>query len=204
MTQMHQDTGSLDCGPVCVQMILKYFGLEKDIILLKENLKYNENGTSIYDNGLVLMNAGLTVTAITAQPYLFPPDLNFNSKDSIFLRIQERSEKLTKYKEGLDVMVNFLQKGGGIKVEIPKFVHIKNAIDNGNPVLALVYAQALGSKEGGFHFVVVNGYNDEQVHITNPSKIATSGWYPVEHFFYALHTSTTYDIDNGTLLVISK
>jgi uncharacterized protein YvpB len=62
-----------------------------------------------------------------------------------------------------------------------------------------------GSNEGGFHFIVVTGYDEKNVFANNPypkSKKRTK--YPMNQFLYALHTSTTTDIDNGTLLLVSK
>lgn len=199
-----QEPDSLDCGPTCVQMILKYFNLEKDIAELKETLQFNENGTSIYDNGLSLLNAGLTVTAITAQPYLFSPDVVLKNKEEVISQINERTPKLDKFAKGIKVLNRFLEAQGDLQVEIPSFKHIKDAIDNNNPVLALIYGRALGSKEGGFHFVIVNGYDEGKVFITNPLEQARTGWFPLEEFFYALHTSTLCDIDNGTFLVVSR
>ena len=202
--QIYQEKGSQDCGPTCTNMILKYFGIEKDVAQLKDNLRYDENGTSIFDNGLAVLSEGLKATAITAQPYLFSPDLEFNSKEDVIKRIDERLPRLSKFKSGLEIFKKYLNSGGELKIEIPSFKHIKEAIDKDSPIIALLYGGALGTKEGGFHFVIVNGYDDGKVLLTNPLVDAKAGWFPVEHFLYAVHSSTTYDMDNGTLLVISR
>lgn len=204
-----QDLGSADCGPVCVQMVLEYFGININLDSLKEDLHYVESGTSAYDNGVLLLDKGLMVTAITAQPRLFPPDIieGITSEHMLSEVIQNKIDKIKdqKDKDNLATFQKFITRGGKINLEIPSFSHIKNAIDSGNPVIALLVGQALGSKEGGFHFVVVSGYDDTRVHITNPSQRSSQqGWFPIERFLYALHTSTAVDFDNGTLLVISK
>ena len=70
-----QKPGSQDCGPVCVQMILEHFNkkiLLKDIVT---QLSYGKMGTSAYQNGSVLLKNNLSVTATTAQPILFSPDI---------------------------------------------------------------------------------------------------------------------------------
>lgn len=95
--------------------------------------------------------------------------------------------------------------GGEVMLEIPTFDHIRNAIDAGNPIIALMYARALGSKEGGYHFVVVSGYDSELVEITNPLPSAQKkGWFPAKDFIYGVHVSTTAELDNGTFLIASK
>lgn len=204
-----QQAGSLDCGPVCVQMVLEYFGINQDSESLKSKLLYNEVGTTIYDNGSLLLDLGLKVTAVTAQPRLFSPDkiLTITSKDILREVIHRKMGQVTttRDKDNLETFEKFLNKGGEAKLEIPSFRHIKEAIDNDQPVIALLIAQALGSKEGGYHFVVVSGYDETRVHITNPGPNSSQqGWFPIENFLYAVHASTVGDFDNGTFLVVSR
>ena len=105
----------------------------------------------------------------------------------------------------LETFKKFLSKGGEVKLEIPSFDHIKEAIDNGHPVIALLIAQALGSMEGAYHFVVVSGYDESRVYINNPAHNSSQqAWFPIERFLYAVHASTVADFDNGTLMVVSK
>lgn len=198
---------SPDCGPVCVQMALAYFGVERDLPYLQKKLKYNKMGTSAYDNGALLLDEGLKVTAVTAHPMLFPPDLakNIKSTKDVSKILTAKAKQVPRYKTGLQTFEKFLSKGGTLKIEIPTEKHIHKAIDVKRPVIALLYGQAMGSNEGGFHFVVVTGYDNKSVFVNNPypkSKKQTK--YPMHQFLYALHTATTADIDNGTLLIISK
>ncbi len=204
-----QEKGSQDCGPVCVQMVLEYFKLNQNFDSLKEKLRYNEVGTTAYDNASLLIDEGLKVTAITAQPRLFSPDkiATITSKELLYEVIQKKMEQVTttRDKDNLETFIKFLDKGGEFKLEIPGFSHIKEAIDNGYPVIALLIAQALGSKEGGYHFVVVSGYDEGRVYINNPAQSSSQqAWFPIERFLYAIHASTVGDFDNGTLLVVSK
>ncbi|MBP6858113.1 MAG: peptidase C39 family protein [Candidatus Pacebacteria bacterium] len=204
-----QKEGSMDCGPVCVQMVLGYFGITKDIESLVEKLKYAESGTSAYDNGALLLDSGLKVTAITAQPRLFPPEVisSVSSKEDLLNVIESRKQQVRnqKDKDNLGTFEKFLNKGGSIKLEIPNFNHIKSAIDSNQPVVALLFGQALGKNEGGFHFVVVSGYDENNIYINNPSSISSkNGCFPIDRFLYALHSSTTIEFDNGTLLIVSK
>lgn len=197
---------SLDCGPTCVQMILEYFGIKKNFKELKSQLDYNSVGTSAFDNGLLLLNEGLRVVAVTAQPLLFAPDLKLKTQEDIAKLVKNKKFKKNKFQSGLKNLNKYLDWGGKLRVEIPSFKHIKKAIDQGSPVLALIHSNALGGKEGGgYHFVIVTGYKNNQVFLNNPSPFSTKqAWFPVDRFLYALHSSTTADIDNGTLIVVSK
>lgn len=202
--QLYQDVKSKDCGPVCTQMVLKHFNLEENLKSIAEKLSYDDNGTFSFDNGIVLLKSGLKVACITAQPYLFSPDIQLKNKNEIIDHITSKISTLPKFEKGINLLKDFISSGGEIKIEIPQIQHIQNAIDNGSLVIALIYGKALGSNEGGFHFVVVNGYDEENVYITNPLTTAKSGWYPIKNFLYALHSSTMFDVDNGSLLLVSK
>jgi hypothetical protein len=153
-------------------MVLEYFGINHDFQSLKNNLLYNESGTTAFDNGSLLLDLGLSVTVVTAQPRLFSPEIisSITSKEVLQEVISKKMKqvKTVRDKDNLETFKKFLNKGGQYKLEIPNLNHLKEAIDNGQPVIALLIAQALGSKEGGYHFVVVSGYDEDSVHITNP------------------------------------
>lgn len=206
-----QEIGSLDCGPTCTQMILSYYGIERSLADLQKNLTYDEMGTTIYDNGILMLTEGLKTLAITAQPLLFSPDttpLLKNEKDIIRLlegKGQEDLESMNKNKWIIKSMKNYLTRGGKLQIKIPVFEHLKNAIDNNSPVLVLLYAKSLGSNEGGFHFVVVSGYKRGQVYVNNPLPGSIKqGWYPIQEFLYGVYASTCVNFDNGTFLVVSR
>jgi hypothetical protein len=198
---------SPDCGPTCAKMVLEYFDIKRDLPYLKKKLAYGKMGTSAYDNASLLLDEGLKVTAVTAHPMLFPPDLAKgikSTKDALKI-IKAKAKSTPRYTNVLGTFQKFLDKGGELKIDIPTEKHVRKAIDSKRPLIALVYGQALGSNEGGFHFVVVTGYDEKNVFVNNPNpKSGKQTKYPMNHFLYALHSSTTTDIDNGTLLVISK
>lgn len=204
-----QKQGSMDCGPVCAQMVLEHFGVIKDIESLIEKLKYAESGTSAYDNGTIFLDEGFSVRAITAHPKLFPPEIisSISSKEDVLKVLENKKEQVKNQndKDNLSTFQKFLNKGGEVSLEIPNFNHIKDAIDKDKLVIALLIGQALGKNEGGFHFVVVSGYDDNNVYINNPAPNSSKqAWFPLDRFLYAVHASTTADLDNGTLLIVSK
>lgn len=204
---LQQKQGTFDCGPVCVQMVLNYFKIKRDFEVLKKDLTFYQNGTSAYDNGSLLIAAGLKVTAITAQPYLFSLDTiaSIDTRDKLLTIVEEAEIKMKRFSIPLKTLEKFLKDGGNFKIEIPSLKHIKDAIDKDSLVIALLCGTALGKNEGGFHFVVVSGYDKDRVFINNPGiNTKKQAWFPVENFLYAVHTSTMFDIDNGTFLVISK
>lgn len=202
-----QDPGSVDCGPVCSRMMLEYYGITRTLEELREKVQYSEAGTSSFDNGSIFLAEGFKATAVTAHPLLFPPDLQEKLADRARLldRIKGLAGRLPDKAQNLGTLTKFMELGGDVCMEIPAFRHIKNAIDAGNPVLALTYAKALGNNEGGFHFIIANGYKRGFVHVTNPSPRATNrGWFPLDRFLYAVHASTCVDVDNGTLIIPSR
>jgi hypothetical protein len=202
-----QKKSSQDCGPVCVQMILEYFGKQKKLSELTKQLQYAKMGTSAYDNARLLLQEKLAVTAVTAHPMLFPADKikKLTSKKILLKHLDGQAKKFKRFKPGIKLIKNFISADGKMKLEIPQALHIQNALDKGSLVLALLYAQALGSNEGGFHFIVISGYKKNKVYINNPSPYSQrQGWFPMDQFLYGLHASTCADIDNGTLLIVSK
>ena len=202
-----QDPNSVDCGPVCDRMILEYYGIRRSLEELQAKLRYDAVGTSAYDNGAIFLSEGLKVKAITAHPLLFPPDLmaKLADKNRLRERIKGLAGRLPDKADNLGTLLKFLDLGGDVCMEIPAWRHIKDAIDSESPVLALTYAKALGNNEGGYHFIIVNGYKHGFVHITNPSPRATNrGWFPLDRFLFAVHCCTSADVDNGTLIVPSR
>lgn len=203
-----QDDGSPDCGPVCVQMVLGYYGLDRDVQDLKKTLAYGANGTSAYENGIILLREGFAVRIVTAQPRLFSPNTipDLRTQDDIVRVIEDRMalQKEDETQE-LEKMIRFVKEGGIIQLAIPAFEHIKEAIDAESPVIALMFGKAMGSNEGGYHFVVVSGYEEGRVFITNPSPISQKqAWFPFKDFIYGVHAATTHELDNGTFLIASR
>lgn len=204
-----QDSESVDCGPVSVQMILSYFKIERSLADLKKKLSYDAVGTSIFDNGNLVLDEGLKATLIFANPLLFSKNdrKSLKGRSKIVSHISKLIGDKKEFKDRkhqLKILKKFAERGGKVVLEIPEMKHIKTAIDSNSPVIALLYGQAMGEHEGSFHFVVVNGYDDTHVYILNPLKESKLAKVPIQDFFYALYSSTTADIDNGSLLIVSK
>lgn len=202
----YQEENSADCGPIAARMILHYFGIEKSDAELKRLMTYDPNGTSIYDNGLRCLEEGLKATLITANPRVFHKEIQgkLKTKDALLKFLSAYQRKHSKKKGLIKLFKDFVSKGGKVRIEIPSFDHVKNAIDKNQLVLALLYGRALGLNEGAFHFVVVSGYKKNAVFINNPLPGSRTGWFPLSDFMYALCSSTCFDVDNGSLLIVGK
>jgi predicted double-glycine peptidase len=205
-----QKASSKDCGPASTQAILDYYGIKKSAEELSKHLTYADLGTSLYDNGTVVLKNGLRAVAITANPILF----SFADRVKLKTKLQvekhlaalakSKAKELKDKKLGIKIFQRFLKSGGEVRLAIPRFEHIRSAIDAGHPVLALVYPRAFGSYDRFFHFVVVHGYDSRFVYISDPLPSAKKNKVPIDDFMYGLHSSACGDVDNGSLLIVSK
>ena len=173
---------------------------------IKDGMSYMPGGTYLYDNGLVILKEGLDTELITANPLIFSQEVRQemrikNNLSKYLLKTEENNPKL---KVPLSLFRKFLTNGGKVKVEIPKILHIKNALDKERLIIALVYGRALGKNEGDFHFVIVSGYKKGHLYINNPGLTTRQGWFTESDFLYALHSSTCVDVDNGSLLSVGS
>lgn len=201
-----QEKGSVDCGATCVQMVLAYYGKHKTLQQLQSKLNYSKVGTSIYDNGCLLLQEGFHTTVVTAQPLLFPPEMlrSLKTDNDTLLYIQSELKRKRAQKKILKTFETYLLEGGQVTLQIPTFRHLKEAIDQDHPVIALMYAQSLGRNEGKYHFVVVSGYRDDEVFINNPwPESSRQSWFLYEQFIYGVYASTCVAVDNGTFLIAS-
>ncbi len=198
-----QPQGSPDCGPTCVQIILGYYGINRALKDLRAQLHYGEMGTTAFDNGSLFLADGFSVTAVMANPLLFPGDQieALSNRAKLRRHLNQFNKKNPKWGDNMSTLRTYLNRGGDIRPEIPTFEHIKAAIDAGNPLLTGTYARALGRNQGLFHFIVVNGYKRGRVHLTNPLREARQGWFPADRFLFAVHASSVADVDNGALII---
>lgn len=206
-----QAPGSIDCGPACNQMLLDHFlGLKVSLDELKAHMDYVEAGTTLYQNGSVLLKYGLKVTAITANPLVFPGNVwaELDSDEKVKAYVSKKAQEgglSDTTKLVYRTLLQFLDDGGHMRVKIPDFDDIKRAIDAESIVSAVGYMQPLGENEGKFHFVLVTGYDDNNVFLNNSWPDSTKqGWFPIDRFLFAVHSSAAADADNGGFLVVSK
>lgn len=205
-----QKLKSSDCGPTTVRMILHYFGIERPLKELASKLRYGSFGTYISDNGLLFLNEELSVTLVTANTILFDFDdrkkLTSKKKVLTYLKklLRGKLKTMQPFKSGIRIMVEFLNKGGEIKIEIPNKDHVTRAIDRGDLVMALIVPNAFSTIGSFHHFVTVHGYDVSGVSIADPWPKAKAGKVSWEDFLYGVHASTVGDLDTGSLLIVGK
>jgi ABC-type bacteriocin/lantibiotic exporter with double-glycine peptidase domain len=204
-----QDDDSTDCGPIASLMILHYFGITADATEVLKKVPRAYWGTSSYDNGSLLLDYGLSVEAITAHPEIFDGDFIKSAPDAKMIRsrietVLEKQDSKDKYAI-LSSLLNFIDKNGVLNLAIPSKKHIVTALDSGKPVLAAVNANVWGANQGGYHFVVIGGYDKNKFLVYNPSrKSHQRSWEDAAQVLFGIHASTVFDFDNGSIFIITK
>lgn len=204
-----QADGSEDCGPVSATMILDFFGITSDEEEVIKKVPRSYLGTSSFEVAVVLMSYGLRVRAITANPLIFDGDFIRSVPDSgqIHRKVKEAydKEKNKDKKSTAKSVLRYLDKRGEIIVKIPAASDITGALDEGKLVFASAYARAIGEKEGGYHFIVIGGYDGDKFLIFNPlPKSRRKSWERIDEVMFAIHASTNFDYDNGSILLVGK
>jgi hypothetical protein len=103
---------------------------------------------------------------------------------------------------------------GVTHVKIPTIEHIAHALRENKLVIVLATTCFLmGYPKYNFHFLIVSGIDDQFVYVTDSGNYnqadilqPLTGHYKHTHaqFIYGIHSATHGDIDNGSILVVSK
>jgi|GEM_PF-2219394 len=204
-----QTEGSEDCGPTSTLMILDYFGITSDAQEVIAKVPRCNFGTSTFDNALTMMDYGLSVELVMAQPDIFDGEFirSKPEKAAVIARVKQVIEK-EKDQERQDILrslITYVERGGKLTLAIPSKEIIQQAVKAGRPVMASMYTEALGRQLGGYHFVVIGGYNDHEFLIFNPWPTSKHiSWERVDEVMFAIHSSTLFDYDNGAILLVDK
>lgn len=204
-----QKLHSEDCGPTCTLMVLDYFGITSDANEVLQKVPRCNFGTSTFDNAVVLLDYGLKVEMVMAQPLLFDGDFirSKPSKQKIIARIKKVHDEETDQgkKDILTGLLTFINAGGTLTLAIPTKSIIETALDHGKPVMISTFTKTMGPDQGGYHFVVVGGYNDKQFLLFNPwQQSRQESWENSDEVLFGIHSSTLFDYDNGTILIVGK
>ena len=208
-----QKVNSLDCGPVAVQMVLDYFGIQKTTKELKKDLYYGKFGTYLYDLGILFLNEGLEVTLITANSILFSGKERKKIKTKKAVRehltklLKSRAKELQEHKRTMKLFVDFIDQGGDVVIEIPQFKHVREAINKNKLVIPNFHLNAMGvldESDFDYHTFVITGFDSKHVYFEDPYPKVKTNKALIEDFMFAVHAGTSADIDNGSFLVISN
>lgn len=203
-----QTRDSAECGLACVQMVTAFFGTEISLEQLKKEIRLYDVGTYAPQLGIFLLDHGYKVELTINNPFLFTVADRAASQDKILKNIQNIAEKNTE-PERVDVLryfIDFMKKGGKIRVAIPDRAYIQKNISSALPMIALGTTNFLTRDTPGynFHFTVITGIDDEKITINDPGyEYGGEKNILINDLLFALHASSYGDFDNGSLLTIS-
>ncbi|HVZ12430.1 MAG TPA: C39 family peptidase [Patescibacteria group bacterium] len=216
---IRQDEGSVECGLITLGMLYSYYNLNKNIDDLREEISTVEVGTFSPQLGLNLLKNGFEVEIITRNPLLVEKKDEDLSQKELLCVFEERINKYEKGTDnniGLDYFIKFMQEGGKVKVKIPQIEDLKKELEVERPVItflsnASLYKENIADKlkkpfTYTFHSVLVVGVGDKGITINDPYWGDEGGnqTYPVDEFFYAMHSSALGGTDNDCLITVKK
>jgi len=208
---VRQDVDSLDCGIACVSMLLKYYGIEKDIPALKKDIQvFDGVGTYVPQLGKFLIDNGFHVEIITLNPHLFVRTDANRSSQELGKYFEEIRDKTTKenFKAPLRYFKEFVESGGVLALRVPTVEDIRAELNDGRPLGALITSNFLLSETSGFnfHFNIVTGIDEQNVYVNDSMWDSRGGAqsYPIHDFMYALYASAYGDLDNAALMKVRR
>jgi hypothetical protein len=206
---IYQERNSLDCGPVCVQMVLQYFGINRSLDYLRRKLWpqfWQKRGSYLADHGSLLLDEGYRVELVIDNRQLFPEPimrvLNDNEITLPYIYDLLQNPEWATWHSELEVVKRFLEKGGEIRCETPTLAHIKQSIDCGSPVIAHIYGQLYPNTGVTSHAIVICGYEDDKLIIRDPAPGSKPGLVSAEHSMRLVHaaSSATSPVGGGLIL----
>ena len=201
---IRQDEDSLDCGPACLAMMLSHQGMNIEYETVKDDLERYDIGTYVPQLGIYALDKGYDAKIISLNPHLF----NKKSYDDILSHFKtlKAEEDKKEYVHQLDLFIDFVRRGGVIDVKLPGIDDIKEELQDGRPVGALVTTNFIQHQKPifNFHFNVITGIDEERIYVNDPLWDERGGRKEYTHreFLYALHATAYGDYDNASLLII--
>lgn len=205
----HQKDGSYDCGPICLRMLLSYYGRDIGDEEIIQSFTYLENGISIPELGSYMLKNGFDAEIVTLNPHLFSYNM-LGLSDQAAIRQHLANRILQHKKEERKIvnqhMIDFMDQGGTLRLKIPDAADLHSELEAGRPVLASMITLYLEQHCGyNFHFTIVTGLDADHVYVNDPLKNETKpsqyAW-PRDGFFYAMHCAAFGDVDNDSLLLL--
>jgi hypothetical protein len=201
---------SIDCGIAGLSMIFKFYKVEEHISNLKKLHLYEHVGTYMPQLGEYLQSCGFETEIITANPHLFTFQHGELSQEELLDYLKESFTKINieRFKEPLSYFIKFMEKGGKLTIKVPSKEDIKQEITANRPLCAILTSNVLlfNKASFNFHFNVITGIDDTFVYVNDPLLDYRGGKhkYPVNDFFFALHSSAHGDLDNASIMKIKK
>ena len=199
-------------------MILQYYGKrEANLAKMKKEIKLRKKiGTYIPQLGLHLMENGFETEIVIQNPYILTVKDRGKSQKLLLKQIKKvyaaykRKKKKSRSRlDSLEYFIEYLEKGGKVKVKVPDEEDIKTEARAGRPLIAAMTNWFMLSGEPFFngHFVIVRGIDKKYVYVNDPIKepdADVKSRYPIKDFFFGMYANSYGDPDNGSFLLIRK
>lgn len=209
ISNQRQAPKSTLCGPICVKMILDHIGMEEGLDQVCTLCGWEKRGTFETSIVLGLFALGIPSTLLLEPDgeKIWPKYLNKPlSKVVTSLRQRSRKSKAPVEQRGYDELAEGLSHGL-IEFGIATRKRIEKELDAGNPWIVSVSAFHMYDKneEDSYknrgdlqHFVIIQGYDEDNFFINDPAYGEEGGIYAVEkdRLLYAMYRS-----DGGAMCV---
>ncbi len=202
---IRQATDSSDCIFAALSMVLAYYKIVKPVSQLKAEIEdWFVPSVAIY-----LLELGFEVEIVTAHPKLFTlQNIKLSQKQirKRFFDLQLMDANNHDDEMVLHYYIEFLDKGGRVKVAVPGIEDIGSEITAGRPLIAIIDQNILGGDYPGsyLHANTIVGYNSKEIHVLDPlwNEMGGEKSWPIANYLYAITIGIRYDLDHGTLIKI--
>ncbi len=187
---IHPQPDDTTCGPTCLHAVYRYYGLQIDLArLIEQTRTLNAGGTLAAYLGSHALEQGFQATIYTYDLNVFDPTWFADADGSMVERLkrQLKFKKDAKLREASEGYIDFLDRGGTLRLEDLTASLIRRYLKRGIPILTGLSATYLyrtareygpnddfddirGKASG--HFVVMHGYDPErrEVRIADPTR----------------------------------
>lgn len=222
---LRQGEGTTDCGPTCVSMILKYYGIENDVEEVTREIRRIDKKmilpadafTYTPQLGLYFLKQGFEAEIVTFNPFIFNYTDRLSPNGALLKRMQDYWEKLKRrrkisieIKRPAKFFVDFMENGGKVRVKVPDESDIREEIKSSRPLLALMTTNFLYKKPKGrsfnFHANVITGIDKTHIYANDPLANSNGGRkrYLIDEYIFGIHASAYGAPDNAALLKIKR
>lgn len=190
--------GSFYCLPVCVKMVLAFYGHQMSIKRIASDMEVTSKGIDAFSVGTFLLNMKFRVT-IQKWLYNFPNrfmDLTSGVEKEL-LQWCRRSNTLVDTYDRSDIseklsrkrIQHFIESGGRLVPKPVSSEKIREAIENHHPPLLCFDVSTIYKlrPKNVRHCVIPVQMTNNEITIVDPYKVWNGGTYPIELVLHACH-----------------
>ena len=202
---IRQPENSVECGPACIEMVMKYHGkrasraqILKDVVLL-------DGGVFTAQIGAYFIKKGFSaeIQAMNPAAYL-KGDIERPQGEILALLKKYDPEGDPSSAFSKSALINFMGNGGVYTPKLPTIGDIASELDAGNPIIASLttrwhcgYPARLN-----FHYNVITGYDEKSIFTNDPGgKFGGKKEYLHDEFLFTLY-AISRSLGSGSLLKV--